>query len=159
MVLVSCNVAGITDHEERNAVSALTLEQALAIIDKALETGRALGLAPLTVAVLDPGGHLKAFGREEGAGIMRPQIAIAKAWTSLGMGSGSRSLVGRSPEFLGGLGSMSPVGIMPSPGGVLICDADGALLGAVGVTGDKGERDEVCAIAGVESLGLIAQTG
>ncbi|MFH1329838.1 MAG: heme-binding protein [Actinomycetota bacterium] len=140
-------------------MSVLSLELAKAIIDKALETGRALELAPLAVAVLDPGGHLKAFAREDGAGILRPQIATAKAWSALGLGSGTRSLVGKSPEFVGALAAISKGRIMPSPGGVLIRDADGTLLGAIGVTGDKGERDEVCAVAGVEALGLVAETG
>jgi len=140
-------------------VSTLTLELARTIIDGILEQGRALQCAPLAVAVLDTGGHLKAFAREDGAGIMRPQIAMAKAGGSLGMGFGSRGLVGRSPEFLGALGAISEGRIMPSPGGVLIHDPDGTLLGAVGVTGDKGERDEACAIAGVQGAGLVAETG
>jgi uncharacterized protein GlcG (DUF336 family) len=140
-------------------VTVLSLELAKAIIDKALQAGRALECAPLAVAILDPGGHLKAFAREDGAGILRPQIATAKAWGALGMGFGSRSLVGKSPEFLGALAAMSQGRIMPSPGGVLIRDPDGTLLGAIGITGDKGERDEACAIAGVEATGLIADTG
>jgi uncharacterized protein GlcG (DUF336 family) len=140
-------------------MSSLTLEQAQAIIAKTIEHGRKTECAPLSVAVLDPGGHLKAFAREEGAGIVRPQLAIAKAWGSLGMGAGSRSLVGKSPEFIGALAAISQGRVFPSPGGVLVHDSAGTLLGAVGVTGDKGERDEACAIAAIEAIGLVAVTG
>jgi uncharacterized protein GlcG (DUF336 family) len=140
-------------------MTSLTLEQAQAIIAKTLEHGRKTACAPLAVAVLDPGGHLKAFAREEGSGIMRPQLANAKAWGSLGLGTGSRSLVGRSPEFIGALAAISQGRIFPSPGGVLVRDAAGTLLGAVGVTGDKGERDEACALAGIAAVGLVADTG
>lgn len=140
-------------------MSSLTLEQAQAIIAKTLEHGRKTACAPLVVAVLDLGGNLKALAREDGAGIVRPQLAIAKAWGSLGMGAGSRSLVGKSPEFIGALAAISQGRIFPSPGGVLVRDAAGTLLGAVGVTGDKGERDEACAVAGIEAVGFVADCG
>lgn len=136
----------------------LTLDQARRIVDVALERGRQSGLAPLAVAVLDAGGHLKAFGREDGAGIIRPQIAIGKAWGALGMGMGTRALAGKSPEFLGALAAMSDGKVVPSPGGVLILSGD-RLIGAVGVTGDTGSNDETCAVAGIEAAGLEADAG
>ena len=77
---------------------SLTLPQATTIVQAALQKGRELGLAPLAVAVLDAGGHLKAFAREDGAGIVRPQIAIGKAWGALSMGLGSRTLAKRVAE-------------------------------------------------------------
>ncbi len=140
-------------------MSTLTLEQATNIVDKTLEQGRALECRPLAVAVLDAGGHLKAFAREDGAGILRPQMAMAKAWGCLGMGVGSRNLAGRKAEFLAALETISQGRIFPSPGGLLIRHSDGTLLGAVGVTGDTGDNDEVCAIAGVQAAGLVGDTG
>ena len=136
----------------------LTLDQARRIVEAALERGRQSELAPLAVAVLDAGGHLKAFGREDGAGIIRPQIAIGKAWGALGMGMGTRSLAGKSSEFLAALAAMSGGNVVPSPGGVLILSGD-RLIGAVGVTGDTGSNDEACAVAGIEAVGLEPDTG
>ncbi len=136
----------------------LALDQARRIVDAALQHGRQAGLAPLAVAVLDAGGHIKAFGREDGAGIIRPQIAIGKAWGALGMGMGTRALADKSSEFLGALAAMSGGKVVPSPGGVLIL-SDDRLIGAVGVTGDSGTNDESCALAGIEAAGLEADAG
>ena len=136
----------------------LSLDQAGRIVDAALARGREMGLAPLAVAVLDAGGHLKAFKREDDAGIIRPQIAIGKAWGALGMGVGTRALASKSPEFLAALGAMSGGKVVPSPGGVLIRQG-GRVVGAVGITGDTGENDEACAVAGIEAAGLDPDTG
>jgi len=136
----------------------LSLDQAGRIVDAALARGREMGLAPLAVAVLDAGGHLKAFKREDDAGIIRPQIAIGKAWGALGMGMGTRALSSKSPEFLAALGAMSGGKVVPSPGGVLIRQGE-RVVGAVGITGDTGDNDEACAVAGVEAAGLDADTG
>lgn len=136
----------------------LSLDQAGRIVDAALVRGREMGLAPLAVAVLDAGGHLKAFKREDDAGIIRPQIAIGKAWGALGMGMGTRALASKSPEFLAALGAMSGGKVVPSPGGVLIRQ-DERVVGAVGITGDTGENDEACAVAGIEAVGLDPDTG
>jgi uncharacterized protein GlcG (DUF336 family) len=136
----------------------LSLDQAARIVDAALVRGREMGLAPLAVAVLDAGGHLKAFKREDDAGIIRPQIAIGKAWGALGMGMGTRALVSKSPEFLAALGAMSGGKVVPSPGGVLIRQGE-RIVGAVGITGDTGENDEACAVAGIEAAGLDPDTG
>lgn len=141
---------------------ALTLEQASIIVDVALAEAKALGLAPLCVVVLDPGGHALALKRDERASIGRPEIATAKAAGCLGMGFGGRELARRAanmPAFFTALASAFPKGIVPVPGGALIRDAGGALLGAVGVTGDTSDNDELCALAGIAAAGLAADTG
>jgi uncharacterized protein GlcG (DUF336 family) len=144
---------------------ALTLVQATMIVEATLKKGRETGCAPLAVAVLDAGGHLKAFLREDGAGILRPQIALGKAWGALGMGFGSRSFARRiaeqpgAPSFFNALAAMSEGRVVPVPGGVLIRDATREVIGAVGVTGDTSDKDEACALAGIASAGLTGDTG
>ena len=145
---------------------SLTLMQAATIVDAALKKGRELGLAPLTVAVLDAGGHLKAFSREDGSGIVRPQIAIGKAWGALGMGLGSRTLAKRVAEqgpqqqaFFTALNAMSEGRVVPAAGGVLLRDASGAVIGAVGISGDVSDKDEACALAGIAAAKLTADPG
>jgi len=146
-------------------VTALTLGHALAIVEAALKKGRELNLQPLAVAVLDAGGHMKAFVREDGAGILRPQIAEGKAWGALGMGFGSRSFAKRiaeqpgAPSFFGALASMSEGRVVPVPGGVLIRDANKDVIGAVGITGDTSDNDEACALAGIAAAGLTGDAG
>jgi uncharacterized protein GlcG (DUF336 family) len=143
-------------------MTILTLETATRIVDAALSRGRELQLNPLTVAVLDAGGHLLAFKREDRSGILRPQIAQAKAWGALGMGVGSRALAQRAtaaPAFFVSLASTSEGRLIPVPGGVLIRETDGEVLGAVGISGDLPDRDEACGVFGVESAGLIADPG
>lgn len=140
-------------------MSRLDLATAQRMLAIALEHGRSLDLAPLAIAVLDPGGHLIAFAREDDAGILRPQIATGKAWGALGMGVGTRALAGKGSDFLAALGAMSGGRVVPSPGGVLVRDADGAVLGAVGVTGDTGTNDEACAVAGIGGVGLVPDVG
>ncbi len=143
----------------------LTLETSLEIVSEALRCGRETSCAPLAVAVLDTGGHLKAFAREDGGGILRPQIAFGKAWGALGMGSGSRVMAQRAAAgpghqaFVDSLNAMSGGRVVPAPGGVLVRDPEGQLVGAVGVTGDVSEKDEACAIAGIEAVGLNADPG
>ncbi len=137
----------------------LTLADADTIIDAALREGRARNLAPLAVAVLDAGGNLVAFKREDNAGILRFGIATAKAWGSLGMGYGSRELAKRAeanPNFAGNLSDISQGRVAASPGGVLILK-DGKVIGAVGITGDTGDNDEICAIAGTRAAGFQAR--
>ena len=136
-----------------------TLAQAEAIASATLDHGRTIGAAPLTVAVLDAGGHLVALKREDGSGILRPQIAQAKAWTALGMGFSSREVGRRAegqPVFFGSLAAVADGRFAPAAGGVLVRDADGAVLGAVGVSGDVSDVDEVCALAGVAAAGLLS---
>jgi uncharacterized protein GlcG (DUF336 family) len=144
---------------------SLTLQQATTIVETALRTGRETNCAPLAVAVLDAGGHLKAFAREDGAGIVRPQIAVGKAWGALGMGLGSRTLARRVAEqpqqqaFFAALNAMSGGRVVPAAGGVLIRDGAGAVLGAVGISGDVSDKDEACALAGVAAARLVADPG
>jgi len=143
-------------------MATLTLAQASTIVDKALEHGRALKLKPLAVAVLDAGGHLLAFKREDGASIMRPQIAQGKAWGTLGMGFGSREFARRAaaaPAFIAALTDASEGRVIPVPGGVLIRANDGGIIGAVGISGDVSEQDEACAVYGIKSAGLSPDTG
>jgi len=136
----------------------LTLERASIIADAALAEGRKLKLAPLVVAVLDAGGHLLVFKREDGAGIMRFDIAFAKAWGSLGLGFGSRELTERAakmPVFYAALASAASGRLAPSPGGVLISEG-GTVIGAIGVSGDVGDQDEAAALAGAKAAGFEA---
>ena len=134
-----------------------TLAQAEAITSATLARGREIGAAPLTVAVLDAGGHLVVLHREDGSGILRPQIAIAKAYGALGMGLSSRELGVRAekqPTFFASLTAIADGRLAVAAGGVLVRAADGAVIGAVGVSGDVSDVDEVCAIAGVQAAGL-----
>jgi uncharacterized protein GlcG (DUF336 family) len=135
---------------------ALTLEKASTIVDRTLAKARELKYSPMCVAVLDEGGHLKALKREDGASILRPQIAIGKAWGAIGMGESSRHLGERlkdRPAFLGSLSAMSGGKVVPVPGGVLIF-RDGVVIGAVGVSGGTSDEDETCAIEGIKAAGL-----
>jgi uncharacterized protein GlcG (DUF336 family) len=141
---------------------SVTLSQASTIVDVALKKARETNLAPLTVAVLDAGGHLVAFKREDKSGILRFDIAFAKAWGALGMGFGSRTLASRAaktPQFFTMLAAASGGRMVTNPGGVLIRDGGGAVLGACGISGDTGDNDEKCAVAGIEAAGLKADPG
>ena len=141
---------------------SVTLAQASTIVDAALKKGRETNCAPLTVAVLDAGGHLVAFKREDKSGILRFDIAFGKAWGALGMGFGSRTLYERAantPQFFTMLAAASGGRIISNPGGVLIKNGGGDVIGAVGISGDTSDKDEVCAIAGVEAAGLKADPG
>src|SRR5437016_7431070 len=104
----------------------IQLEQAQRIVNESLSRARTLALQPLTVAVLDRGGHLVALAREDGSGLLRPQIAIGKAWGALGMGCGSRALAQRAethPAFFNALIAASEGKIFPTAGGVLVRNA------------------------------------
>ena len=141
---------------------SIDLETATRIIDAAIAKGREMEFLPLTVVVLDDSGTIKAMKRDDGASLMRPDIAIGKAWGCLGFGVGNRVLHGRSettPVFINSLIEMSGGRIAPMPGGALIKNNEGRIIGAVGVTGDTADNDEICAIAGVEAVDLICDTG
>ena len=143
-------------------MATLKLAQAGAIIDAALAEGRKRRLAPLAVAVLDAGGHLIAFKREDGAGFVRFDIANGKAWGALGMGFGTRELAERAakfPAFVAALSAASQGRMIPSPGGVLIAAADGEVVGAIGISGAIGDNDEACAMAGIAAVGLSRLPG
>lgn len=143
-------------------MTELTLAKSLEIIDSALAKGKALGLKPLAVAVLDAGGHLKAFQREDGASMMRFEIASGKAYGAIALGVGSRWLNAQAetrPHFLEGLSAVSGGKIVAIPGGVLVKDSAGAIIGAVGITGDTSDNDEIAAIAGIEAAGFTPDAG
>jgi uncharacterized protein GlcG (DUF336 family) len=138
----------------------LTLEQANAIVAGAFGAAKAKGFKPISVAVLDAGGHLVAFQRQDGSSNLRPQIATAKASGALAMGVSSRKIgemAVERPTFVASLNAIAQNGVVPAAGGVLINGKDGALIGAVGVTGDTSDNDEHCALAGIEAAGLAAR--
>ncbi len=137
----------------------LTLAQANTIATVTLEKARELGAQPLTVVVLDSGGHIKSVMREDESGIARFEIANGKAWGALGMGISSRGLAVRAAKFgtfFTALAAATDGRMIPVPGGVLIRNDQGRIVGAVGVSGDTSDVDEVCAVAGVHAAGLTA---
>ena len=140
----------------------LTLAHASTIVDAALAEARNSKFQPLSVVVLDPGGHLVAFKREDRSGIIRFEIAFGKAYGALGVGFGSRELAKRAPakaEFIDSLTVASGGRLVPAPGGVLIV-VDGDIIGAVGVSGDdSSDNDETCAVAGIKAAGLEPKVG
>ncbi|MCU1736588.1 MULTISPECIES: GlcG/HbpS family heme-binding protein [Pseudomonas] len=143
-------------------MSALTLNVAVNLASQAISAGRAISAAPLTIAVLDGGGHLVTLQREDGASLLRPQIAIGKAWGAIALGKGSRLLAldaQQRPAFVAALNSLGQGSVVPAPGGVLIRDQEGRVIGAIGITGDTSDIDEQCAISAVEALGLVADAG
>ena len=140
--------------------STISLDQASRIVDAALAEGIAPGFAPLAVVVLDAGSQMVAAKRGDGAASLRIGIASAKAQSCLGMGFGGRELARRAAAAPGFYAALGQVGTMlPMPGGVLIRDIGGALLGAVGISGDSADHDELCAVAGIAAANFIADTG
>jgi uncharacterized protein GlcG (DUF336 family) len=141
---------------------SLTLAQASTIVDTALKAARDHKQMPQTVVVLDAGGHLVCAKREDGSGIIRYQIAVGKAYGALGMGWGSRTSMERAaqnPNFFAAVEAASGGRLVPNPGGVLIRDAANVIVGAVGISGDTGDNDEIIAVAGIEAAGLKADPG
>jgi uncharacterized protein GlcG (DUF336 family) len=141
-------------------MSRITLDQANTIIAAAFAKGAELRLAPLSVAVLDAGGHFIAFQRQDGSSNMRAQIAAAKAGGALGLGVSSRKIGEMAierPTFIAALGPISQHGVLPAAGGVIVIGDDGLAIGAVGVTGDTSDNDEACALAGISAASLKAK--
>ena len=139
---------------------SLTLDTARSIIAGARAHGSQAGFKPLTVVVLDAGGHVVAVEREDGASMSRFEIGFGKAYGALSLGMGSRSIMGRAEQqayFIAAVTSAVGGALVPVPGGVLVRDEGGDLLGAVGVTGDTSDNDEAAAVAGIEGAGLTAQ--
>ena len=141
----------------------LNLAQANALIEAALAKGAELGLKPLTVTVHDAGGHLVACQRQDGASNMRVKLAAGKACGALALGVSSRTIGEMAlerPHFIASVDAMGEGGMVPAAGGVIIVDGDeaggGAVLGAIGVTGDTSDNDEACALAAIASVGLAA---
>ena len=135
----------------------LNLAQSNALIDAAFAKGAELGLKPLTVTIHDPGGHLIACQRQDGASNMRVKLAGGKASGALALGVSSRTIGDMAvdrPHFIASVDMMSEGGMVPAAGGVIVCDAGGQVIGAIGVTGDTSDNDEACALAAIESQGL-----
>lgn len=135
----------------------ITLHQARIVMDEALAYARAHGAQPLAVVVLDAGAHPVACAREDGASLFRFDIARAKASGALGMGTDTRSIATRAasnPVFFQSVVAVTGGQLALSPGGVLIRETEGAVIGAVGTSGDTGDMDEACAIAGIAAAGL-----
>jgi uncharacterized protein GlcG (DUF336 family) len=137
----------------------LSLEHANAMICAALHEAVTRGLKPVSAAVLDAGGHLVAFQRQDHSPNLHPQMAIAKASGALGFGVSSRKLgqiAAERPSFVTWLSAIAPHGILPAAGGVLLADEQQNVIGAVAVTGDTADNDEACALAGINAVGLTA---
>lgn len=163
-VILRClrEVSDLFQLEKDKPMSRMNLALADTIVTTALAKARDMGFAPLTVAVLDAGGHLTAFKREDRSGILRFDIAFGKAWGALGMGFGSRELAARAqsaPAFVNAITVASGGRVVPVPSGVLVIDAEGEVIGAVGISGDTSDNDEMCAVAGIEAGGMRGQTG
>ena len=140
----------------------LTLDVARKILDAALAEASAKKIKPLVVTVLDARGCVKALAAQDGTSLMRGEIAHGKAYGALALGMGSRSIFTRAqeqPYFVDAVNTLAQGRMVPVPGGVLIHDASGALLGAVGISGDTSDNDEMCALAGIAAAGLKATTG
>jgi uncharacterized protein GlcG (DUF336 family) len=142
-------------------MAELTLDVARKILDAALAKGVEMKLKPLVVTVLDTRGCVKVTAAQDGTSLLRAEIALGKAYGALAIGVGSRALYQRAqevPYFIGAVNTLAQGRLVPVPGGVLI--QNGAiLLGAVGISGDTSDNDEVCAIAGIEAAGLKANAG
>ncbi|HUD29771.1 MAG TPA: heme-binding protein [Novosphingobium sp.] len=137
----------------------ITLEQARTLIAATRAKGREMSLNPLTIVILDSGGHLVAMEREDGSGYGRPDVASGKAAGALAMGVSSRKLADMAadrPQFMAALSAAWNGRLIPAAGGVLVKDGAGNLLGAIGVSGDLSDKDEEAAFAGVDAAGLVA---
>ena len=140
----------------------LKLEAARTIVSAALKAARERSFKPMAVAVYDSRGALKAFASEDGTSLRRPEIAMGKAYGALALGVPSRAIgqmAGERPHFIAAVSHAVGGPFIPVPGGVLVRDGSGGLLGAVGISGDTSDNDELAAVAGVEAAGLKAETG
>jgi uncharacterized protein GlcG (DUF336 family) len=142
-------------------MSELTLDVARKILDAALAKGIEKKLKPLVITVLDARGCVKISAAQDGTSLLRSEIAHGKAYGALALGMGSRAIFQRAQEqayFIGAVNTLAQGRMVPVPGGVLVQDG-GVLLGAVGISGDTSDNDEICAIAGIEAAGLKANAG
>ncbi|HEY5568192.1 MAG TPA: heme-binding protein [Gammaproteobacteria bacterium] len=129
------------------------------IISQAIDKARQMKIKPVTVVVLDDSGHVKAVQREDGASMFRFDVAMGKAWAAVAMGASSRALANRAkgnPNFFVTLAATAHGKFLPQPGGVLIRDADGNILGAAGASGGTGDEDEAICAYGIEQAGFKA---
>ena len=139
---------------------SISLQTAKSITEGVRAAGREHDLKPLTVVVLDAGGHVVSVEREDGSSNNRFEIAFGKAYGALALGMGSRSLMARAeqqPYFIASAGAAIDGKLIPVPGGVLVRNADGAIIGCVGVSGDSSDNDERAAITGITSVSLTPQ--
>jgi uncharacterized protein GlcG (DUF336 family) len=139
---------------------SIGLETAKSITAGVRAAGRDHGLKPLTVVVLDAGGHVVSVEREDGSSNSRFEIAFGKAYGALALGMGSRSLMARAEQqayFITAAGAAIGGKLVPVPGGVLVKDTEGSVVGCVGVSGDTSDNDELAAIAGITSVSLVPQ--
>ena len=135
------------------------LATAQAILTNTLEEARKRSFKPLAVAVLDERGAIRALATQDGTSTKRAEVAIGKAHGAVAMGIGSRDLAKRPAHFLAAVTHAVGGMLVPVPGGVLVRDDQGALLGAVGVSGDTSDNDEAAAMAGIEASGLSSDPG
>lgn len=138
-------------------MGSLTLSQAVSIAEETLKSARSAGYQPLTVAVLDAGGNVKVLHRDDGSDILRPDIAVGKAWGALGMGMSSRAiaeLAAERPQFAASLAALAEGKVVPAAGGMLVRDEQGEVIGAVGASGDVSDNDEECVRQGIQAVGL-----
>ena len=143
-------------------MAELTLDVARKILDAALAKGVEKKLKPLVITILDARGCVKVTAAQDGTSLMRAEIAHGKAYGALALGMGSRALFQRAQEqayFVSAVNTLAQGRMVPVPGGVLMHDSIGVLLGAVGVSGDTSDNDEICAVAGIEAAGLKANVG
>lgn len=140
-------------------MAEISLRRARSIVKAALAKGRDLELNPLSVIVLDAGGHVKAFEREDGASPGRFAIAHGKAYGSVMLGMAGKAQMARAEQqayFMAAINGLYGGQVVPVPGGVLVRDKKGAVIGAIGVTGDTSDNDAIAAVAAIESAGLTA---
>ena len=141
---------------------SVSLEQARRIADASLVKGRELNLKPLSVVVLDPRASVVISLSEDGCSQMRHRIALGKAKASIQLGLGTRALMKRAEEqayFIQSMNGLAGGEFVPVPGGVLLRDRAGTLLGAVGISGDTSDNDETAALAGIAAANLVGDTG
>lgn len=140
----------------------LSLDVARKLIDAALAAAADKKLKPLVICVLDARGCAKASVAQDGTSLLRAEIAHGKAYGALALGMGSRAIFTRAQEqayFIGAVNTLAQGRVVPVPGGVLLHDASGGLLGAVGISGDTSDNDEICALAAIAAVGLKANAG
>ena len=140
-------------------MAGISLSRARTIIRRAFEAGKEMGLQPLSVIVLDEGGNVQAFERQDGAAPGRVQIALGKAYGAVMLGMPGSAQMARAEAqayFIAAANGAFGGKLIPVPGGVLVKDAKGRTLGAVGVTGDSSDNDAAVAKAGIEATGLTA---
>lgn len=135
----------------------LTLDAARMIIAGTRAKGREMGLKPLSVVVLDAGGHVLAFEREDGASPGRFAVAHGKAYGAVMLGMPGSAQMARAEQqayFMQAVNGAFGGQVVPVPGGILVHDADGVTIGAVGVTGDTSDNDAEAGLAGIDAAGL-----